>query len=514
MSQINNKRIAKNTLLLYSRQAIAMLIGLYTTRVILDVLGIEDYGLYNVIAGVVGMFSFLSGSMAGATQRYFSFELGNRNFKQLKKLFGISLVIYGLIGVGILLLSETIGLWFVHNNLTIPTKRMEAVLWIYQFSILAFIASVLTIPYKAAVISHEDLNIYACLSIMEVFLKLGIVLILRYLPLDKLQLYGIFMFAITFINMAIYVIICRQKYSECSFGLYWNKNLLKEITSYTGWNFFGTFAYISKNQVITIILNQFFNPVVVSARSIAASLSACTASFSRGFTTALNPQIVKTYAAKQYDGMFSLVFQGSKAAYFLMYLITLPAFLEMPVLLSVWLKNVPEYAIVFTRLTLLDILIESISYPIETLVGATGKIKLYQSVTGGILLLNLPVSWVALYWGAPPYSVMIISVILSFVALIFRLFIVKMLIAFPIRQFIKEVIFPVFGISILSAIILICIQNGLNQGFLRLCLITLLSVLFSCGCMYLFGLTRVEKKKIQKIIINAISKKGKKTFHH
>jgi O-antigen/teichoic acid export membrane protein len=392
---------------------------------------------------------------------------------------------------------------------------MNTVLWIYQFSILTFIASVLTVPYKAAVISREDLNIYAYLSVMEVLLKLGIVFILQYLPLDKLLLFGALMFAITFINMAIYVIICRKKYSECSFYLYWNKDLLKEITSYTGWNFFGTFVFISKNQAMTIMLNQFFNPVVVSARSIAASVSACTASFSRNFTTALNPQIVKTYAAKQYDGMLSLVFQGSKATYFLMYLIALPAFLEMPILLSIWLKNVPEYTIVFTRLTLLDILIESISYPIETLVGATGTIKLYQSVTGGILLLNLPVSWIALYWGAPPYSVMIISVILSFVALIFRFFIVKMLIAFSIRRFTKEVIFPVFGTSILSAIILICIQNGLNQGFLRLCLTVLLSVLSSCGCMYLFGLTRVEREKIQGIIINTIkNKKEKDTFNH
>jgi O-antigen/teichoic acid export membrane protein len=306
--------------------------------------------------------------------------------------------------------------------------------------------------------------------------------------------------------MFIYAIICRKKYKECRFYLYWNKSLFKEIISYTSWNLFGTFVYICKNQAMNVLLNQFFNPITVAARGIASSVSACVASFSRNFTMALNPQIVKTYAAKQNTEMISLIFQGSKATYFLMYLITLPALLEMPLILSIWLKNVPEYAIIFTRLALLDILIDSISYPIGAAAGATGKIRLYQSVTGGVLLLNLPVSWIVLYLGTPPYSVMIISVALSFIALIFRLFIIRRLITFSTRHFIKKVICPVSIVSILSIIIPAIAFNILIHNFLHLCIITALSILSSCGCIYLFGLTSIERKKIQNMIVNKIRK--------
>jgi O-antigen/teichoic acid export membrane protein len=500
----NNKCIAKNTLALYFRQAIGLLIGLYTTRVILDTLGVEDYGLYNVIAGVVGLFSFFSGTMSGASQRYLSFELGRKDFNQLKRIFGLNLIIYGLIGIIILLLAETAGLWFVNNKLTIPAGRLNAVLWIYQFSILSCMASVLLTPYRAAIVSHEDMKVYSFISIFEALMKLGIVIILQYLSIDKLQLYGILMFAVTFINMSIYIVYCRKKYNECLFYLYWNKDLFKEITSYTSWNLFGTFVSIFKNQAMNILLNQFFNPVVVTARGIALSVSGCVANFSHNFTIALNPQIVKTYAAKQHMEMLSLVFQGSKATFFLFYLITLPALLEMPIILSIWLRNVPEYAVVFTRLALLDILVEIISYPIGTMAGATGKIKLYQSIPGIVLLLNLPVSWIALCWGNPPHSVMIIAVGLSCMAVIFRFFLIKKLIAFSMLQFMKEVILPLFGMSILSAVIVLSVQYILNQSVLRLYLITLASIFSSCGSMYLLGLTSAEKKKLKVIIITKL----------
>jgi O-antigen/teichoic acid export membrane protein len=335
-------------------------------------------------------------------------------------------------------------------------------------------------------------------------MKLGIVFILQYLSIDKLQLYGILLFVVTFINTSLYVAFCRRRYNECLFYLYWNKDLFKEITNYTSWNLFGAFVSIFKNQAVNILLNQFFNPVVVAARGIAVSVSGCAASFSHSFTLALNPQIVKTYASKQYAEMLSLVFQGSKATFFLFYLITLPALLEMPVILSIWLRDVPEYAVVFTRLALLDILIEIISYPIGTMAGATGKIKLYQSVPGVVLLLNLPVSWLVLYWGNPPHLVMIITVGLSCMAVIVRFFLIRKLVAFSMLQFIKEVILPLFGMAVLSAAIVLNIQHTLNQSILRLCIVTLASIFSSCGCMYLLGLTSEEKKKIQAMVINKL----------
>jgi O-antigen/teichoic acid export membrane protein len=388
----NTQRIAKNTLMLYFRQILIMLVSLYTVRVVLNTLGAEDYGIYNVVAGVVTMFGFLSGSMATASQRYFAFELGREDYEQLQKTFSLSFLIYMLIAIVVLLLAETIGLWFVNNKLIIPQDRMGSARWIYQCSIISFIFTILTAPYMAAIIAHEDMNIYATVSIVEVVLKLGIVFLLSRIPIDKLQLYGTLLCVVTIINTGIYRGVCKGKYQECRFQFYWNKALFKELISFTGLNLFGTIAWVFKNQILTILLNQFFSPLVVAARGIASTVNSAVASFSQNFSSALRPQIIKSYATDHKTELMLLVSFGSKITYFLMYLFILPLILELPAVFSLWIKNVPEYAVVFTRLILIDALIESISYPIASLLQATGKIRLYQSLAGGFMLLNLPVS--------------------------------------------------------------------------------------------------------------------------
>jgi O-antigen/teichoic acid export membrane protein len=504
----NTARIAKNTLMLYFRQILIMLVSLYTVRVVLNTLGAEDYGIYNVVGGVVTMFGFLSGSMATASQRYFSFELGRGDFEQLKRIFSLSFTIYVMIATLVLILAETAGLWFVANKLAIPSERKNAAIWAYHFSIISFLFTILTAPYMAAIIAHEDMNIYAYVSIAEALLRLGTVFLLRLILLDKLQLYGILLCAVTIILIAVYRFICVKKYKECKYQFYWNTELFKEITSYTGWNLFGSSVNIFKFQMVNILLNQFFNPVVIAARGIAASVNSAVTSFSQNFSAAMRPQIIKSYAAGKKEEMLRIMYRGSKGTFFLMYIFVLPLVLEMPLLLSFWLKNPPEYVVLFTRLILLDALVDSVSYPIMAAAQATGKIKLYQSVVGGILLLNLPLSWLALSFGLPPYSVMVIAIFLTFFAFLIRLIIVKQLVGFFITQFVREVLLPIFFSAILSIILPTLLCLFIDYSFLR-SLAVIGSCFFSiCSCFYCIGLTSLEKKEIKIVIMEKLFNKN------
>ena len=504
----NTKRIAKNTLMLYFRQILIMIVSLYTVRVVLNTLGAEDYGIYNVVAGVVTMFSFLSSSMATASQRYFSYALGQNDSKNLKKYFSMSFTIYCLIALVVLILAETVGLWFVTQKLVIPVERQNAAFWIYHASIFSMICTILTAPFMASIIAHEDMNIYAYVSIIEVVLKLGIVFLLPlFVAIDKLIFYGVLMAGVVFINTAIYRTICVKKYVECKFSFFWEKSLFKELVSYTGWNMFGSAVGVFKNQIVNIILNQFFNPVVNAARGIAAQVNSAVNSFAQNFSTAVRPQIIKNYASGEKEKMLQLMFRSCKATFLLMFVFALPLILEMPYVLKLWLKNVPEYAVLFTILALIDALIDTISYPLMAAAQATGKIKLYQSVVGGVLLLNAPIAFVVLTFGAAPYSVFIVSISITFIAFIVRLFILKRLIDFSFWQFIGKVFLPVVFCALISFVIPYFVRNMMNSSFIRLCVTVVVSVICVTSFGYFVALSKNEKQWIVEI---AKSKLGKK----
>ena len=496
----STKRIAKNTLMLYFRQILIMLVSLYTVRVVLATLGAEDYGIYNVVAGVVTMFSFLSGSMATASQRYFSFALGQNDEVQLKRYFSMSFTIYCLIALVVVVIAETFGLWFVENKLVVPVERQQAAFWIYQASVFSTVCTILTAPFMASIIAHEDMNIYAYVSVVEVVLKLGIVFLLSLFPADKLIVYGLLMAAVVFVNTAIYRSICARKYGECRYSFFWDKGLFKELVGYTGWNMFGASVGIFKNQLVNIVLNQFFSPVVNAARGIAYQVNGAVNSFSQGFSTAVRPQIIKSYASGNKDEMLALMYRSCKATFFLMYVFTLPLSLEMPYVLGLWLGNVPEHAILFTRLALLDALIDSVSYPLMTAAQATGRIGLYQSVVGGILLLNAPVSYLVLKLGAPPYGVFMVAIGCALIATVARLVILKSLIGFSLMKFLSKVIIPVVAASVVAlAISLICSKVG-SQGFLRLCSTTVVSVLCLGLSGFFIALTKDERKWVLSLV--------------
>jgi O-antigen/teichoic acid export membrane protein len=503
-----NKRIAKNTLMLYFRQILIMGVSLYTVRVVLNTLGAVDYGIYNVVAGVVTMFSFLSGAMATASQRYFSFDLGKKDYEQLKKTFSVTLSIYLLLILIVVVLAETVGLWFVYNKLVIPSERLHAAKWIYQFSIFSFAVTLITTPYMASIIAHENMNVYAYVSIVEALLKLVIVFLLKKLPYDKLIVYGILLFIVGFINTAMYRLYCKKHYDECRFKPLWDKSLFKEIFNFTGWSLFGAFTTVARTQAITILVNQFFNPVIVAARAISMQVTSALNVFSSNFNTSLYAPIVKEYAADNKERMFSLIFNGCKMTFFLMWIFALPLCLRMEFVLTLWLKNLPDYVVLFTILSVIEVLISSISLPIATAARAPGKMKKYE-LTIGILQLSIFIVsflWIK-YFNGMAEVVFYTSIIIIFIIFLVRLFIVRGLLNFSLRKFIIQVFYPITLISIVSTLFSFYINTLLPENFISLCILILVTFMTSSLLMFFIGID--EKHRV--VIISHIFKFNKKS---
>ncbi|OJV36701.1 MAG: polysaccharide biosynthesis protein [Bacteroidia bacterium 43-41] len=487
--------------MLYFRQILILLVSLYTVRVILDVLGVEDYGIYNVVAGIVSLFSFLSGAMASATQRFFSFAIGKNDTEQLKKIFSVNIFIYIGIALVAILLLETVGLWFMNEKLEVPTDRFDAACFIYNFSVFTFSATILTSPFMAIIIAHEDMQVYAYVSIIEAVLKLGVVFLLMYVEADKLELYGILLFIVSLINAVIYISISLRKYEECQFNkFYWDKRLAQEIVEFTGWTLFGQITTVARNQAVTILINQVFNPVVVASRAIALSVSGHIGVFANNFNTSLYPPIIKSYSSNKKNEMFSLIYNGSKLTFFLIWIIALPLLLEMEMILSIWLKNIPPDVVLFSQLAIIEALILALSLPITTAARAPGKMKTYELTLGIIQLSIFFVSWVVLKMGYPAYSVFIVAIAVNVVMFFVRLFIVSNLIDLPKSHFMVKVIFPVLGIILLSAVPSHFLQKILPESLLYSTIVAMFSMIISAIVMFYIGLDVHWRNKIQFII--------------
>lgn len=501
--------IAKNTLMLYFRQILIMLVSLYTVRVVLNTLGAEDYGIYNVVAGVVTMFGFLNSSMAAASQRYFSFSMGQGDYEQLKKTFSTTILIYIIIVGVVLLLAETIGLWFVNNKLIISSERIPIATIVFHFSVLSLLLSIMITPYTALIIAHEDMNVYAYISVIEATLKLIAVILLQFIVSDKLQLYSILMFFLAVSVFIVYFIICRIKYCESKFSLYWDSTLFKEIIRFVSWNLLGWMSGVLKYQAIIILLNQFFNPIVAAARGIAQSVHSAICSFYGNFIVAVRPQIVKMYAADKNDDMFNLMFHCSKGIFLLLFIFILPLILEMPLVLSIWLKNPPENVVLFTRLVLIDALISSNTNPTDMVIGATGKIGVYQIISSGIVMLGFPITWILLSRGFPAYSALIVAIGTTILSYYAGLIILSKLAEFSLIQYFKDVVFPICITIVLSAILPVFIYLSLPQNIFRLCFVIIVSIISVCICTYTVILNKAERKMIKKLIqSNFLSRKG------
>lgn len=437
----NNKRIAKNTIMLYVRMLLMIVISLYTSRVVLAALGVDDYGIKNVVGGIVTILSFLNTSMAGATQRFLNVELGQNNIENLKKVFATSVFIHLIIAGIVVGLGETLGVWFINTQMNIADNRVEAANYVFQCSLLSFSFTIMSVPYNASIIAHEKMSTFAYISVVEALLKLLIVYLLLIIPFDKLKTYAIMSALVSVIIMLIYRLYCKYQFDECKqIKVKPDREYLRSMLGFSGWTIFGALGTVSHTQGIGVIINLFFSVTVNAAQGIANQLTGIVNQFVNNFMTALNPQIVKSYAAEDFDTMHTLVKRGSRMGISLVALLVIPLYLEVPILLDIWLTEVPEYTIIFVRVILLTSLSSSYAFPLATARAATGNIRIYQIVLTTMAWMHLPLAWCGFKLGYAPQSAMYIYLIIMNVEQIYRILNVCPAIGLSIRDFISEVL--------------------------------------------------------------------------
>lgn len=494
MSAESNKRIAKNTLYLYVRMFLTMLVSLYTSRVVLAVLGASDYGLYNVVGGIITLFSMFSGTLAGGTQRFLTFAMGENDFDKLRKVFSISLGLHVAISAVLMLLAETVGVWFLYTQLTIPDGRMTAAFWVYQFSVVAFIVSIVQIPFISSLIAHERMDMYAYMSIYDVVMKLLIVFLIQWLAYDKLILYGFLILVVNVTSILIYNYYCRHHFKECTLRVLWDGNIGRRILVFSGWNIFGSSLGFFSGQGINILLNIFFGTIVNAARGIANTVNSCIVGFVSNFQTAVNPQIVKLYAAKEYEKMYNLVVNNARAAAYLYMFLAIPAFLEVDFILKLWLGDYPEYTSIFVRIVLVQSAYQTINRPFVAMVHASGQMK-WPNITAGIsLMMMFPISYVALRFGCSPVHVYIICAVIWSFDNLWDLYWPHRYTGIPISMILRKVYFNIIVGAVIMFTIPAMVAMKMQDGWLRFFCVGIVSVLTSAMVFYFWGMTDGMRK--------------------
>ena len=496
-------RIAKNTIILYIRMIVMIFIGLFTSRVILNTLGVENYGIYNVVGGIVAMFGIITSSLSSSISRFITVELGTNNIERLKKIFSTSVTVQLIISVIIVILIEIIGLWFLHNKINIPIERLDEATFVMHCSVITFAVSLNTMPYNATIIAHEKMGIFSYITLLDAILKLAVVYLLYVSPFDKLETYAVLLLLVSVIVQLIQFIYCRRQFQECRFSWLLDKQLLKEMSSFSGWSFAGNASYIINTQGINLLINIFFGVTINAARGIATQVDTMIQGFVNNFTTAMNPQIMKSYAAKDLQYMHQLVMSGSKFAYFLMLFFAIPICLETDIILTLWLKQVPEYSVPFVRLSLLTSMMTALGSTLTTSQSATGHIKYSSMVTSFLTFLDFPLSYFVFKIGYSPTSCYIIHFILYSLLQLLKIFLVKNYIKLSVKLYLKEVFLKVFLVSIVAFILPYLIYIILDSSFLRFLFVITMSAISTLVSIYLLGLTSVEKQ----LIINIIKKR-------
>ncbi len=502
----NNTRIAKNTLALYARMLIMMVISLFTSRVILDSLGEVNYGIYNVVGGFVAMFSILSAPLSGAIQRFLAFELGTENANNLKKVFSTSVSIQIIMAVSIIIITEIVGLWFLNTQMNIPVERMGAANFVLQCSIATFALNLLSLPYNATIIAHEKMSVFAYISILEAFLKLGIAYLIYISPVDQLKMYSILLLGVALTIQFIYYIYCKRKFEEAHYVLILDKSLFKRMASFAGWNFFGSASYMFNTQGVNMLINVFFGVKVNAARAIAVQVDTAMSQFVNSFTTAINPQITKSYASGNTDYLYKLITYGSKFSFFIMLIMVVPVVLEADTILGLWLKKVPDDTVVFLRLVILSTLASTMGNSMMTGVLATGNVKRYQIKMNIGGCMTFPLTWIAYLLGAPAFFTYIILIVMNFSLHFIRLSELKRLIDFPSQEFIRKHITRIIMVLIVSFTLPAIICHYYEVSFTRLIITYFVSVIWSLACIYFIGLLKNEQYYVLNTIRSAVYK--------
>lgn len=505
--QESNKRIAQNTVLLYIRTFLILIISLYTSRVVINTLGIEDYGIYNVVGGFVAMFSIISATLTGTTQRYLTFELGKVENEKSQEVFGAALNIHIGLSIILLLLLETIGLWFINVHLNIPSERLYATNWVYQCSLLTFLLNILSAPYNAAIIAHEKMGAFAYISLLEVVLKLIAVLLLAFSPFDQLIYYSILLLIVAFIIRIIYTVYCKSHFDETKYVFCRNTILYKDMAGFAGMTFLGGLSNILSNQGVNILMNLFFGVTVNAARGISIQVQGAVTKFVMDFTTAINPQITKSYAANDIQRSLDLVYKGARFSFFLLLMLALPIMFKTPYILQLWLKQYPEFAVAFVILTLILAMTEVLSTTLTTVILATGTIKKICLWIGGLRILNLPICYVVLKLGAMPTDVFYVLIAMNVVLLLVRIIVASKLTNTNGYLFVKNVILRVSLVAMIATGGTYFINRMCPDTFIGLLILTFFSICTSSAIVYFIGLKETERQVINKIVISKILKR-------
>lgn len=486
---------------------IVMAVTLYTSRVILEVLGATDYGIYNVIGGVVTLMSFLNGALSSSTSRFLTYELGRKDMHQLKQTFSASLNLHIAVAILVVLLAETIGLWFFFHKMTIPADRMQAAFWVYQFSIVTTVVSFTQVPYNASLISHENMSIYAFVGLYEALSKLLIVYLITLSPIDKLVFYSLLLMLNSVCIQIFYRGYTSLHYSECRFRWIKDTRLYKKLLGYSGWDLFGGVAVVSQGQGINILLNMFFGPVVNAARAIALQMQVGLSMFVTNYLMAVRPQVIKRFADSDYPGMYKLMFYTTKFSYLLMLGLILPFFFELKFVLHLWLgDNVPDQTVVFTRIILIIGLLQTVQLAQQMVFHAIGRIKIGNIVGGSLMIMALPVSYVALKLGFPAYSVFLIIMVCNVWVQLFGLYLIHRYVPFELTFLLKDVYLPCAVVSLLALPLPALIIFSFQQSLVRLIVTFFLSEAMLVILVWIIALNSTERKMVLGFIQKKMSK--------
>lgn len=509
-SSENNRRIAKNSIYMSVRMVVVMCISLYTTRVVLNVLGVVDYGIYNVVAGFVSMLSFLNISMSNATQRFYNYELGRNGEKGAILVYKTSLVIQIILATVLVLIAEGIGLWYIYHVMVIPHERLDAAFWIFQFSVASFFIGMIKVPSLAAVTAHERMDFIAVVGIVSSLLKLLIVIILPFLDYDRLVVYGGLFLAVTIVDYISYLWYSRKHFKEMNLSCRYDRNMFKSLMSFSGWNVFGTFSTIMKEQGLSMIMNLFFGPVVNAARGVATQVYGALSSFVSNITTPVRPQMIKAYSVGNIDRAMHLTYSVCKFSCFFYYMMALPISLEITYILKIWLGNkVPEHTAAFVIIILATCFISNLQAAISGVVHATGKMKGFQLSTSAVKLCSVFVAYIFLANGASAEIALVTVMLFDIIAHIVGLMKLRKIVTFSISYYFLYVIVPILSV-VLFAFVLPCAAHlYMPEGMSRLVTVTFTTIISVGGTSCLFGLNDHEKEMATEIL-NGLKEKIKK----
>lgn len=508
VKQAHTKRIAKNTLVLYFRMLFLMAISLYTSRVILETLGVENFGVYNVVGGFVAMFAVLNKSLSSACSRFLNYMMGRNDPEKLSKVFSTSVVIHLGMAFLVAVLCEIVGTWFLDEKMVIDVSRVNAAHWVLHFSILTFAINLISVPYNAAIIAHERMKTFAYVSLYEGIAKLGISFLILVSPIDSLIFYAALLCLLQLSVRFLYQYYCRKSFEECRLKFIYDKTLLKELVSFAGWNFIGSSSAILRNHGGNVLVNLFFGPVANAARAVANQVLHAVEGFVSNFMTAVKPQITQSYASGDRAFMMSLIYKSARLSYYMLLFLSLPILLNTDFLLHLWLKSVPQNSVVFVQLTLAFSMVESLSHPLVTAQQATGNIRNYQIVVGGLQLLNLPISYLVYKMGGPAESFLIVAICCSIACLAARLFMLRYSIKLDSLNFIKKVIFNVVIVTFLAAIGPYAVRLYFGETFFAFVCVSLVSLLSAGVVILLVGCEKEERA----LVFSLVKKIKKKLF--